>query len=172
MRKSLSNKLTGQVGEHLVCAELGLRGYLSTPFAGNVPEFDLVVADRNLYALPIQVKTVSHGGSYRSKADQWIQIEIDTENKCQIDHGNAEISNPELVYVLVELGKEVFDRHRFFIFTKSDLQRKCCEDYRVYMKRHNWKRPKNYESLDCSPKVTNFVDYEDNWKLIEKRMSE
>ena len=172
MRRSLSNKLTGQVGEHLVCAELGLRGYLSTPFAGNVPEFDLVIADRNLKTLPIQVKTVSHGGSYRSKADQWIHIEIDAENKCQIDHGDAEISNPDLVYVLVVLGRDETDKHRFFIFTKTDLQRKCCEDYRGYMNGHNWKRPRNYESLDCSPKATNFAEYEDNWKLIEERMTE
>jgi hypothetical protein len=37
-----SSKLTGQVGEFLVCAELGRRGILATPFAGNVPEFDVI----------------------------------------------------------------------------------------------------------------------------------
>ena len=42
MATGSANKLTGQVGEFLVCAELGRRGMFATPFAGNVPEFDVV----------------------------------------------------------------------------------------------------------------------------------
>jgi DNA modification methylase len=34
MASGLSNKLIGQVGEFLVCAELGRRGFVATPFAG------------------------------------------------------------------------------------------------------------------------------------------
>jgi hypothetical protein len=143
---------------------------LATPFAGNVPEFDLVIADRKLRTLPIQVKTVSHGGSFRSKATEWIDIDIDNELKCQIDRGDAEIDNHNLIYVLVELRKNEGEEHRFFIFSKADLQKKCAEGYRAYMERHNWKRPRNYESLDCSPKATEFVAFEDNWELIEERM--
>jgi len=33
----LTNKLTGQIGEYLVCAKLGKLGLIATPFAGNVP---------------------------------------------------------------------------------------------------------------------------------------
>jgi Holliday junction resolvase-like predicted endonuclease len=57
MSKGLSNKLAGQVGEFLVCAELGRRGLIATPFSGNVPEYDLIVADESLKTLPVQVKT-------------------------------------------------------------------------------------------------------------------
>ncbi|MBD1401879.1 hypothetical protein [Pelovirga terrestris] len=168
--KGLNNKLTGQVGEYLVCAELGLRGFLSTPFAGNVPEFDLVIADRNLNTLPIQVKTVTFGGALRSKATDWLNIEIDHINKCQIDHGDAEVSNPGLIYVLVMLRKEENDNHRFFIFTKKNLKQVCAEGYRRYMERHNWKRPRNYESLDCSPTAMEFQQFENNWDLIEQQI--
>ena len=59
MSKGLSNKLAGQVGEFLVCAELGRRGLIATSFTGNVPEFDLIVADGSLKTLPVQVKTSS-----------------------------------------------------------------------------------------------------------------
>lgn len=42
MASGRDNKLTGAAGEFLVAAELCRRGHLATPFAGNVPEFDVV----------------------------------------------------------------------------------------------------------------------------------
>ncbi len=38
------------------------------------------------------------------------------------------------------------------------------------MDHRNWKRPRNYESLDCSPVALSFVKFENNWELIEERM--
>lgn len=32
-----NNKLAEQIGEHLVCAELGRRGFIATPFSGMFP---------------------------------------------------------------------------------------------------------------------------------------
>lgn len=87
MRKGRNNKLVGQVGEFLVCAELGKRGYIATSFTGNVPEFDLIVANEKLKTIPIQVKTTT-SSSWPTKADKWIDIEIDDHNKKQIDKGN------------------------------------------------------------------------------------
>jgi len=103
MKKGRNNKLAGQIGEFLVCAELGKRGYIATSFAGNVPEFDLIVADDNLKTVPIQVKS-SRGDNWPTKADLWVDIEIDNENEKQIDHGNSTISNPNLIYVCVAIG--------------------------------------------------------------------
>lgn len=37
--RGLRNKLAGQVGEYLVCAEFGRRGLIATSFTGNVPDF-------------------------------------------------------------------------------------------------------------------------------------
>jgi len=42
MSSGRSNKLTAQIGEYLVCAELGKRTLIATPFAGNVPTFDVL----------------------------------------------------------------------------------------------------------------------------------
>jgi hypothetical protein len=53
MSKDLRNKLAGQIGEYSVCAELGRRGIIATSFTGNVPEFDLIVADESLKTIPV-----------------------------------------------------------------------------------------------------------------------
>ena len=42
MATGLSAKLTGQIGEHLVVAELGRRAIIATPFSGNVPDIDVL----------------------------------------------------------------------------------------------------------------------------------
>jgi hypothetical protein len=43
--KGRQNKLAQQIGEHLVCAQLGRQALLATPFAGNVPVFDVIAAN-------------------------------------------------------------------------------------------------------------------------------
>jgi len=44
MATGLENKLTGAIGEFLVAAELCRRGLLATPFAGNVPHYDIIAS--------------------------------------------------------------------------------------------------------------------------------
>jgi hypothetical protein len=70
-----SNQLTRQVGEHLVAAKLGRLGYVATPFAGNVPDFDLLIADEQGRSLPIQVKAIN-GPSWQFQASTFLDIEI------------------------------------------------------------------------------------------------
>jgi hypothetical protein len=171
MKKGLSNKLAGQVGEYLVCAELGRRGLIATSFTGNVPEFDLIVANDKLTTIPIQVKS-SRADNYPTKANLWIDIEIDQKNKQQIDRGNIRIENPELIYICVSL-KQVgsTDQDRFFILQKKDLQIICAENYRKWMDTINWKRPRNYQSLDNRYYLKDLEPYEDNWDLLFHRLN-
>lgn len=47
-----NQQLARQIGEHVVVAEFGRLGLLATPFAGNVPDIDLLVyanADHSPY---------------------------------------------------------------------------------------------------------------------------
>ncbi|MDO6814112.1 hypothetical protein [Cobetia amphilecti] len=170
MKKGLKSKLAGQVGEYLVCAELGRRGLIATSFTGNVPEFDLIVANDSLQTLPIQVKT-SRGHSWPTSANRWIDIELDEEQRIQIDHGNLNITNPELIYVCVALAAPEGDAaDRFFILTKQNIQSICSENYREYMNKHNWKRPKNFRSYDNRYDISNLEVYEDNWQLIQEQL--
>ena len=171
MKKGLSTKLAGQVGEFLVCAELGKRGLIATSFTGNVPEFDLIVANENLNTVPIQVKT-SRSDNWPTRANLWIDIEIDKSLQIQVDHGDKNISNPDLIYVCVNLASlDSSENDRYFILTKSDLQKICSKNYRAWMAGLNWKRPRNYESLDNRYYIENLLPFENNWELIEKQLT-
>jgi hypothetical protein len=171
MKKGRSNKLAGQIGEYLVCAELGRRGYIATSFTGNVPEFDLIVANDELKTVPIQVKT-SRGDNWPTTASLWIDIEIDDEKRKQIDLGNKPISNPNLIYVCVVLAEpDVGQQDRFFILKKKDLQRICAKNYREWMDGINWLRPRNYKSLDNRYYIKNLLKYENNWDLVNKELN-
>lgn len=171
MQKGLQNKLVGQAGEYLVCAELARRGLIATSFTGNVPEFDLIVADETLRTIPIQVKT-SRGNSWRTRADSWMDIDIDDDARVQIDRGDAKITNPDLIYVCVVLAEAGTDsQDRFFILQKKDLQRVCAKNYRGWIGGHNWKRPRNYKSLDNRYDVEDLEPYEDRWDLIIQQLN-
>jgi len=171
MKKGLKNKLAGQIGEYLVCAELGKRDYIATSFTGNVPEFDLIIANVNLNTIPIQVKT-SWGDTWPTRANIWIDIEIDEINEKQIDHGDKTISNPDLIYVCVALSEtDSKEKDRYFILKKKEMQIVCAANYRAWMLKHNWKRPRNYKSLDNRYEINNLLEFENNWKLIEDALN-
>jgi hypothetical protein len=51
--------LTGQIGEYLVCAELGRCDLIATPFSGNVPSFDVLATDKSFRTVLIQVDCIA-----------------------------------------------------------------------------------------------------------------
>jgi hypothetical protein len=155
-----SNKLAGQIGEYLVCAELGRRGLIATPFSGNVPSFDVLATDEACRTVPIQVKA-SRGTSWPSDARDWMELELDTETGLQHCRGPVEIRNPDLIYVCVAIAP-VGERDRFFILTRSDLQRVCIAGYTRFMERQGWKRPRNAASYDCRYRLASIEPFEDN----------
>jgi hypothetical protein len=168
MATGLSNKLTSQIGEYLCCAELGRHGLIATTFTGNVPDFDLLVCDSNLVTEPVQVKT-SRSNSWPSKANFWLNIEIDDKNKQQINLGERDISNPTLIYICVVLGSDR-SGDRFFICQKKDIQTACITSYCRWMDSKDWKRPRNYRSLDNRYYMDDLLPFENNWKLITDRL--
>ena len=168
MSTGYSNQLTGQIGEYLVCAELGRLGLIATSFTGNVPEYDLLVCDEMLKSLPIQVKT-TRSASWPSRANLWLNIEFDDTEKKQINHGRLEIANPDLIYVCVSLGQSRA-QDRFFICTKADIQDACINSYKNWMDPKDWKRPRNYKSLDNRYDTDHLAAFEDNWRLIQNQL--
>jgi len=168
MATGFSNKLTGQIGEYLACAELGKRGYIATSFTGNVPEFDLIITNEKIMTIPIQVKT-TRGDNWPTRANLWIDITIDENEKKQIDNGNIQIENPDLIYICIALsGLSEQSKDRFFILRKKELQTICSENYRGWISQHNWKRPRNYKSLDNRYYIKNLEKFENNWGLIKE----
>jgi len=170
MSKGRSNKLAGQIGEYLVCAELGRRGLIATPFSGNVPTFDVLAADEQCRTVPIQVKA-SRGSSWPSDARLWMKLELDPRTGVQKYLGPVEIHNPDLIYVCVAIAP-VGGKDRFFVLTRRDLQQVCIASYTQYMDQKGWMRPRNVASYDNRYGIQRIEPYEDNWQLITDRLQQ
>jgi hypothetical protein len=160
------NNLAKQVAEHVVCAELGRHDLLATPFSGNVPNYDVLVADNSGRALPIQVKA-SRRTNWQENARKWMDIEFDAQTGVQKYLGLKTLSTPDLVYVLVALAPpDGTIRDRFFVMTMADLQGCCVRHYKADMDKRGWKRPKKPDSFHISYQIEEIEDFEDNWPLI------
>jgi hypothetical protein len=167
-----NNKLAGQIGEYLVCAELGRRGYIATPFAGNVPTFDVLAADDQCRTVPIQVKA-SRSNNWPSDARSWMNLNLDVQTGIQRCNSLVALKNPHLIYVCVAIAStESKERDRFFILTKTELQNACVAGYSRWMDAHGWKRPRNPSSYDNRYDIALIERFEDNWELITRRLAE
>ncbi len=165
---ALNNKLAGQIGEYLVCAELGRRGLIATPFSGNVPTFDVLATDEQLRTVPIQVKT-SRTDNWNGDARNWLDITLDKASGVQLNRGLKILVNPELIYVYVAIAKPG-EHDRFFVLTMADAQKAYSESYTAFMKKHEWRRPRNPESFDNRVHIGDIAKFEDNWELITTRL--
>ncbi|WP_151447150.1 hypothetical protein [Lacisediminimonas profundi] len=131
--------MTRQIGEHLVAAELGRMGLIATPFAGNVPNFDLLVANEFGIAIPVQVKAIN-GPSWQFNATSFIDIE--NTNGVQRIVGPKQVPYPGLICVFVLLRGAGTDE--FFVMRFRDLQDYFVGTYKAGI------RPKNPNSTHCA----------------------
>jgi hypothetical protein len=161
-----ANKLTAQIGEFLACAELGRQGFIATPFAGNVPEFDILVADEKCNSIPVQVKS-SNSSNWPSNAQFWMDIEFDASKGRQNLIGKKAIASPELIHIYVSIAKTGETNHRFYILTKRDVQNIYIAGYKAWMDPRDWIRPRNPMSYDNRIDIVGLANYENNWTLIE-----
>ncbi len=124
MATGRNSQLTRQIGEHLVVAKLGRLGYIASPFAGNVPEFDVLIADGEGHSIPVQVKAIN-GISWQFRINSFLDIEIIDE--IQQIRGKRRLSNPNLICIFVLLSEDENDQ--FFIFRLTDLPEVFLEHY-------------------------------------------
>jgi hypothetical protein len=170
MKTKHNNQLTRQIGEHLVVSKLGRLGIFATPFAGNVPDFDVLASDLSGHSLPLQVKTIN-GGSWQFNANTFLEIEH--QEDCQVVKGAKKLRNPDLVCVFVLLNPGETDE--FYIFPLSALQQYCFKGYLKDSKGVPFpggKRPRNPKSTHCAVWPRDLQEYrvkEDrDWSLITK----
>ena len=159
MATGRSTQLTRQIGEHLIASKLGRLGYVATPFAGNVPEFDLLIADDKGNSIPVQVKAIN-GGSWQFSISKFLDVEI--VDDIQYIKGEHKLANPNLVCVFVQLS--VDEKDDFFIFQLRDLQEYFSKSYR------GGRRSKNPQSLHCAILPKDLERFRDKWALIEKSL--
>lgn len=155
MATGQSTQLTRQIGEHLVAAKLGRLGLFASPFAGNVPDFDLIVANGEGKSTLVQVKAIN-GPSWQFKADSFLNIKMVGDE--QVVEGKKKLTNPNLSCVFVLLSES--EQDEFYIFRLKDLQ---AEIFRTYK---GGVRPKNPQSKHCAVWPKQLAKYKDNWSLI------
>lgn len=155
MKRGAKNQLARQIGEHLVVAELGRRDIIATPFAGNVPDFDLVAVAQSGRAVPIQVKAI-RGGSWQFDARTFLQIEQDGDIQRVV--ALQRLSNPSLWCIFVSLRPSEDDRDRFFIFRWRHLQKICADSYGTVVR-----RPRNPQSTHYAIWPKGLSRFEERW---------
>lgn len=156
-----SKQLIKQAGEHLVAAELAKRGFLATPFAGNVPDFDVIAVDPDHRAIPVQVKTIS-SSSWQLDAKKFINISF--VGKKQNITGTSSSVSPDLIYVFVKINYNKNDE--FFVLKVSDLAPIIMKVYSEFLKRNEGIRPRNHKSTHVAIKENNLLDYRDCWSVF------
>jgi hypothetical protein len=124
MATGLSSKLTGEIGEHLVTAELGRRGIIATPFAGNVPDID-ILAHANGITGHIQVKAINQD-SWQFDIRKFLHVVI-TGNGQAVKGVNHDLDR-RIICVFVSLGKEI-GQDKFYVFKQGWLQDYFSERY-------------------------------------------
>lgn len=155
MKTGYSTQLTRQIGEHLVVAKLGRMGIVATPFAGNVPGYDLLASDLSGHSMPIQVKAIN-GHSWQFSVTSFLEIEFDGNN--QIIKSKKIIPNPKMICVFVLLRPD--ERDDFYILTMADLQDHFLKNYKGGV------RPRNPKSTHCAIWPKELTAYRNKWELI------
>jgi len=155
MATGYKTQLTKQIGEHLVVSKLGRLGIIATPFAGNVPDFDILASDLSGNTIPIQVKTIN-GPSWQFNVTNFLNIEIN--EKEQVILGKVKLKYPELICVFVFLKEDENDE--FYILELKDIQNHFKKEYKER------KKPKNVKSTHCAIWPKEIKKYRNNWGLI------
>lgn len=168
MKLGTSNKLTGQIGEHLVAAKLGCLGFYASPYAGNVPNFDITaVNSENLKTFPVQVKTSNANTLVHSQIDKWVEHSID-ENNVQSLGSPLELSHPQVIWVVVQLQNRDISNARYFICHAHQIQNEIIKRYRDFMERHDFRRPHGGGSKQEILTLKEMEKFEDNWSIFKE----
>ena len=121
MLNAMSNThLTRQIGEHLVVAELGRHGIVATPFAGNMPDYDVVALTPAGQTLYIQVKAMNTG-DWQLNSNRFLKVEYDRERNQQRSAGLRPAPVAPLFFVLVKIIAPGEDE--FYVLAYSEIQR-------------------------------------------------
>jgi len=158
MAKGLSSKLTGQIGEHLVTAELGRRGIIATPFSGNVPDID-ILAHANGVTGHIQVKAINKD-SWQFDIRRF--LDVDLVKTGQVVRGINRLLDRKIICIYVSLGGELGD-DTFYIFKQGWLQ-----DY-FHRRYKGRKPPKNINSFHCAIWEREMGQHLGKWQIITSK---
>lgn len=172
MATGFSNKVVGQTGEFAVCAQLGKLGLVATPFAGNLPHFDIIATNQDLKSVPIQVKANFGNDTWQlGDARDWLEIDFNEATGKQTIVGLKAISNPTLITVYIWLSKLPGEFDRYFLLRKLDVQQQVMKGYSAWLTKHNGVRPKKPDSFHLALSISDLVEFENNWNLVKDALA-
>lgn len=160
MGNGRQNVLSKQVGENLVCAELARRGFISTTFAGHVPNYDIVAVAPDQEAVFVQVKA-SRKGDWQLNAKTFLDIEV--KDGVQTILGKKDL--PDTIWVFVRI--ESYGKDRFFIMGSKALQDSVYRNYDASLQKLGGRR-RNPETTHAVRKLKELEPFENKWDLIEE----
>ena len=163
--KNYNSTYSRQIGEHMVVAELGRREILATPFAGNVPDID-ILAYRGGTSIPIQVKALAHG-SWSFHMSGFCKMSMDGES--QVIGAPVERADDQTVFIFVKIGNNAGE-DKFYILTWLNLRDLAIQLHRQFLARNDGKRPRNPHSMHFGILPHHLAGYEGNWRLIEHQL--
>jgi hypothetical protein len=168
MATGLDTKLTGAVGEFLVAAELCRRGLLATPFAGNVPHYDIIASGQAGGHVAVQVKAIN-GLTWQFDIRKFVDAHMGSgiDDKKQLLGARKLEPFPDLMCVLVVLKETRKDR--FFILEWKELQN-VVQGYEAYLHKHDMIRPRRQDSFHTALPIAAVEVYEDEWPKIIGRV--
>jgi len=161
-------KLTGAVGEFLVAAELCRRGVLATPFAGNVPHYDIIASGQWGGHLPIQVKAIN-GTSWQFDMRRFVKIT--RAGQRQVIGQALPPPYPGLHVVLVALRGPKRPVDRFFILRWAELRDLMVRCHREYLGKHHGVRPRNPDSFHAALSEGLLERFEQRWDILNAAIS-
>jgi len=149
-------QLARQIGEYLVAAELGRRGWVATTFTGSLPGFDLLAINEDGRIIEVQVKTL-RTGTWQLDAGQYIEVVL--EKDVQRVAGPLVIKTAGRVFAFVRIADNAPDE--YYLCTLHDLQQLLLRTYRA------GKRPKNPRTLHHSLPPKDLAQFKDNWAVLD-----
>ena len=143
------NQQTARSGEYFVVAELNRRGAFAVPFAGNMPDIDVLAANSlRTRTVFLQVKT-KRSGTWHTTKDKGRK----TGPRRSSDH----------FWVFVELPDKV-SSPRYWIVPRDDLLEDIYKGVREYRKRHQGRISPEPPHYGISEKSINH--WESRWDLL------
>jgi hypothetical protein len=121
-----NTQLTRQIGEHLVVAELGRYGIAATPFAGNMPYYDIVALTQTGRSIYIQVKAIN-SGDWQLNANHFLVVEYDKASNTQNSDELRPTPVDPLIFVLVKIIESGKDE--FYVLSYSEVQQIVKNNY-------------------------------------------
>lgn len=162
MATGRSTKLVGQAGEYLVAAELARRGYISTTFTGNVPDYDIICSSQDGRHLSVQVKTAT-SGSWHQNISRFVDVRFDGSRQVLGELKPSRVLDLVTVFlVLVGQGQD-----RFYVVRWDALRDIIVSDYARWLGERGWVRSKNPMSLHCALLERQLTPFRDNWGLVD-----